>query len=30
MKVLRIGIASMDTFKARTIAIAKGMRTKPG
>jgi predicted transcriptional regulator len=24
MKVLRIGIASMDGFKARTIAIAKG------
>jgi predicted transcriptional regulator len=30
MKVLRIGIASMDAFKARTTAIAKGMRTRPG
>jgi len=28
MKVLRIGIASIDDFKARTIAIAKG-RVKP-
>ena len=30
MKVLRIGIASTDAFKARTIAIAKGIRPKPG
>jgi predicted transcriptional regulator len=30
MKVLRIGIASTDAFKARTIAIAKGVRPKPG
>jgi predicted transcriptional regulator len=28
MKVLRIGIASIDAFKGRTIAIAKG-RAKP-
>jgi predicted transcriptional regulator len=28
MKILRIGIASIDAFKARTIAIAKG-RAKP-
>jgi predicted transcriptional regulator len=26
MKVLRIGIASVDEFKARTIAVAKGER----
>jgi predicted transcriptional regulator len=26
MKVLRIGIASIDEFKARTVAIAKGQR----
>jgi predicted transcriptional regulator len=30
MKVLRIGIASMAAFKARTIAIAKGDKPKPG
>jgi predicted transcriptional regulator len=30
MKVLRIGIASTDTFRARTIAIAKGVRPKAG
>jgi predicted transcriptional regulator len=30
MKVLRIGIISTDAFKARTIAIAKGLRSKPG
>jgi predicted transcriptional regulator len=28
MKILRIGIASIDAFKGRTIAIAKG-RAKP-
>ena len=28
MKILRIGITSIDLFKARTIAIAKG-RAKP-
>ena len=27
MKVLRIGIASVDEFKARTIAVVKGQRT---
>ena len=26
MKVLRIGIASVDEFKARTIAVVKGQR----
>jgi predicted transcriptional regulator len=30
MKVLRIGIISMGAFKARTIAIAKGVKSKPG
>ncbi len=30
MKALRIGIASLGSFKARTIAIAKGARPKPG
>jgi predicted transcriptional regulator len=31
MKVLRIGIASIDDFKARTIAIARGRaKPKPG
>lgn len=31
MKVLRIGIASTDDFRARTIAIAKGRtKVKPG
>ena len=30
MKVLRIGIASTDAFKARTMAIARGTRQKPG
>jgi predicted transcriptional regulator len=31
MKVLRIGIASHDGFKARTIAIAKGrLKVRPG
>ena len=31
MKVLRIGIASTDDFKARTIAIAKGrVKARPG
>jgi len=30
MKVLRIGIISTDAFKARTITIAKGLRSKPG
>src|SRR5437016_4171256 len=30
MKVLRIGIASMETFKVRTIAIAKGVKPKQG
>ena len=30
MKVLRIGITSMETFKARTVAIAKGVKPKPG
>jgi predicted transcriptional regulator len=30
MKVLRIGIISMDALKARTIAIAKGIKNKPG
>jgi predicted transcriptional regulator len=30
MKVLRIGIISMDAFKARTIAIAKGVKSRPG
>jgi predicted transcriptional regulator len=30
MKVLRIGIASLETFKRRTIAIAKGARRKSG
>jgi predicted transcriptional regulator len=30
MKVLRIGIASLDAFKARTIAIAKGVKPRPG
>lgn len=27
MKVLRLGISSVDVFKARTIAIAQGHRT---
>jgi predicted transcriptional regulator len=30
MKVLRLGIASIVAFQARTIAIAKGMRTRLG
>ncbi|MGH7487842.1 MAG: MarR family transcriptional regulator [bacterium] len=30
MKVLRIGIASTDAFKARTFAVAEGVRPKPG
>jgi predicted transcriptional regulator len=31
MKVLRIGIASSNDFKARTIAIAKGrLKVRPG
>ena len=31
MKVLRIGIASVDEFKARTIAVVKGQRKiRPG
>jgi predicted transcriptional regulator len=30
MKVLRFGIISMDAFKAHTIAMAKGARSKPG
>src|ERR1700732_910213 len=31
MKVLRIGVASVDEFKARTIAVVKGQRkVRPG
>jgi|ERR1700730_10588597 predicted transcriptional regulator len=31
MKVLRIGVASTDDYKARTMAIAKGrLKVKPG
>ena len=30
MNVLRIGIISMDAFKARAIAMAKGVKSKPG
>ena len=30
MKVLRIGIASMETFKARTFAVAKRAKPKQG
>src|SRR3984893_9855645 len=30
MKVLRIGIASTDAFRARTMAIAQGARPKQG
>ena len=30
MKVLRIGIASTEAFKARTIAIARGAKPKQG